>query len=363
MSSGTRLTLPVTEWPGQDTTRLQIAVRPASPFTKKNPAANWTHERRRKIEEAYGQWLAWLSKTRPLDTALRPALRVTPERVEQYITYLSARVAPVTVALNICYLCAMIEALEPSTEWRWLRTIGYRLKNTAIPIRDKRQAVVPAKDLYDLGVKLMREAQSHHCKLAATTLFRDGLMIAVLAAVPLRLSNFAQIEIGMHLVHINDQYWLEFPAHETKTRHRALEVSVPSALASWLELYLSLYRKAMIERRRDKSKAPSRALWLTRDGLRLSKKAIRAQIESRTAKAFGRAIWPHAFRDSAATSIAIEAPEHAWVVADVLGHAARATADKYYNQANSLTAGRVYLHIIQTILQHAGKSGFEEADI
>ncbi len=277
-SDTSRLTWPVGEWPPQDVALWQKAKQDANPFTKKNPATEWKHDRRRKIEEAYGQWLAWLFKKGLLDPAVRPALRVTEERIEQYIAQLRLRVAPVTLALNVCFLSAMMQTLDPTTDWRWLRKIGQHLKTTAVPIRDKRRAVVCAKDLYDLGTRLMRQSEVYSTRnRLVVTQFRDGLIIAFLATIPLRLGNFSSIKIGTQLVYQDGRYSLIFSGAETK--------------------------------------------------------------------------------------IAIEDSEHVHLVPDILGHTTSATAERFYNQASSLSASRTYQRVIRMIRCNASVPPPEEADV
>jgi integrase len=62
-------------------------------------------------------------------------------------------------------------------------------------------------------------------------------------------------------------------------------------------------------------------LWVDRGGRPMSGKAIRDQIKSRTRQAFGKAIWPHLFRDCAVTELVDCAPEEIGIAADLLGHA------------------------------------------
>ena len=58
-------------------------------------------------------------------------------------------------------------------------------------------------------------------------------------------------------------------------------------------------------------------------------------LEKRTLPRFGRTINPHLFRDCAATSITIEAPEHVRIAARVLGHATLQTTERHYIVANT----------------------------
>jgi integrase/recombinase XerD len=307
--------------------------------------------------------LAWLSKKRLLNPASRPAPRVTPERVEHYVAELRLRVAPVTVAINISYLSAMMQVLEPTVDWRWLRIIGQHLKATAHPIRDKRRTVVRAKSLYDLGIGLMQQAEACNARnRIVATRFRDGLIIAFLVTIPLRLGNFSGIELGAQLLYQDGKYSLLFSDDETKTG-RSIDVDIPSHLAFWLERYLRHYRQRLVEQNKHTSVPPTKALWVNWAGLNMSRKAIHHQICHHTRIAFGHAVWPHLFRDCVATSIAIEDPEHVRLVADILGHTTLATADRYYNQASSLSATRTYQQVVRMIRRNASIPTPEEADV
>jgi integrase len=81
-------------------------------------------------------------------------------------------------------------------------------------------------------------------------------------------------------------------------------------------------------------------LWLDRSGRPMRSAAIRAQIESRTKRAFGKAIWPPLFRDCAVTELVDCAPEEIGIALDLLGHANLATTQTYYIQAQGMTAHR-----------------------
>jgi integrase/recombinase XerD len=79
-------------------------------------------------------------------------------------------------------------------------------------------------------------------------------------------------------------------------------------------------------------------LWLDRSGRPTRSAAIRAQIESRTKQAFGKAIWPHLFRDCAATELVDCAPEEIGIAPDLLGHADLQTTKKHYIEAVGMKA-------------------------
>jgi integrase len=79
-------------------------------------------------------------------------------------------------------------------------------------------------------------------------------------------------------------------------------------------------------------------LWLNRSGRPMHSAAIRHQIETRTEQAFGKAIWPHLFRDCAVTELVDCAPEEIGIAPDLLGHADLQTTKRHYIQAVGMRA-------------------------
>jgi integrase/recombinase XerD len=70
----------------------------------------------------------------------------------------------------------------------------------------------------------------------------------------------------------------------------------------------------------------------------MSSGAIQRQIVARTTEAFGKAIWPHLFRDCAVTELVDSAPDPIGIAHDLRGHADLRTTRKHYIQAQGMTA-------------------------
>src|SRR5262249_20273713 len=106
--------------------------------------------------------------------------------------------------------------------------------------------------------------------------------------------------------------------------------------------YLRQYRPLLVRRtgRWNRDGRATAALWVSTHGSAMTEIAIYFRIIKLTQERFVQAVNPHLFRDCAATSIAIEDPQHVRCVTSVLGHASLATSEKYYNQANGLEASR-----------------------
>src|SRR5665213_3035200 len=248
------LTLPFKHWPEPDRVRwLQSRICNA-PFGIQSPAATWSPARVRMVEDAYGQWLAWFEARGELDVEL--AERVTVDRVEAYVGAMRKRIAPVSVAMMVGNLGRMMAVIYPGKDWAWLRNIYQYLKVNAVPVRDKRQSIVPALDLYNLGLDLMQHADKikHHTFFNAA-IYRDGLIISLLAASALRLANLSSITIGTQLTCHDGEYWLHFPEEETKNS-RPIDLVLPNSLVPYIEQYLQHHRRVLLDRRIDKTVAP-----------------------------------------------------------------------------------------------------------
>jgi integrase len=339
---GPRIILPLDQWPAADRELLEDCCGGSGPLGDANRAAGWSPPRQKIITDSYGRYLAWLAATGGLDLVERPADRITKPKVLAFIDHMRLHgLSPVSIGMAAGALSGIAQAMAPTRDWAWLKRRYGRLKLLAKPRRSKRQLVVPSAELYGLGIHLMETAYDGtraNQPFFAASQFRDGLLIALLAARPLRIRNFQDIELGRTLVYQGERYWLVFDEDETKTG-RPIEVYVPAHLTPYLETYLKVHRLRLLQARPPKT-VPTAGLWVSRSGAKMKEPAIRTNIKGRTMAALGRPIFPHLFRDCLATSFAIDDPEHIHCVMPILGHSTIATSEKHYNQATSLTAAR-----------------------
>jgi integrase/recombinase XerD len=344
-----RRCLKVGQWPEADRLLWQKVLKPGTLLDDAGLGAHWAFQTRDKIEKHYGGWLNWLERNQLLDPAVEPALRVTRERVVAYVDDLKKRNAPLTVLNRIRELCNAIQAMAPDRDWSWLHKIIRRLRRSAKPKRKKETLMVPAEHLFRSGIELMDAADSIDCRkppLSRAAQYRDGLVIALLAARPVRRRNLASIEIGRHLIRQGEKYWLIFPPDETKT-HRAYAAPLPAALNPHLERYLDHYRPFLIGLKGRWGAArpflrPGDRLWVSNYASAMSGHSIYHRVVKLTAAKFGHSLCLHLFRDVAATSIAVETPEHVQIIPGHLGHATSATSEKHYIHARSLEPTRKY---------------------
>lgn len=353
-------------WPEADRMAWVAALQPGDALDPGGSASRWATLTQVGAAKGYGRWLTFLDSTGQLEPAASFVRQVTPERVRDFIAALQQVNAPVTVLHRIESLARAAGALAPECDWAWLWAIARRLQRTAVSTRLKHPRLVGADKLFALGCELMAEAENSAEEGRAgappwrrAVNYRDGLMVALLAARPLRIKNFAAIEIGRHLVTQGEGYRLQFTRTEMKVRRvlrqpraEMIEQPVPKALTFYLERYLAHHRPRLCERNHFQGTSaadePCRALWVSQIGAALSPVTLHARIVELTEKKFGWSVNPHLFRDCAATSIAIVDPAHVHITTTVLGHTRLATSERYYNHARSFEASRLYQAHIMT---------------
>jgi hypothetical protein len=201
--------------------------------------------------------------------------------------------------------------------------------------------LVAAVRLWQLGLTLMDGAFHVQRPLESARQYRDGLMLALLVARPLRRRSFAALEIGTHLLRTSIGYVIELHSTDTKNG-QPIDFQVPAGLTAYLHRYLQRMRAQF------PGHESSNALWLSSKGGRLSADAVYAVVCRRTHAAFGIAIHPHLFRDIAATTLARADPRALGLARDLLTHAKVETTAHFYTQARTSEASRTYAQIIES---------------
>ena len=155
----------------------------------------------------------------------------------------------------------------------------------------------------------------------------------------MRLKNLTGLLIGQHVIFDDGAYGLKLTAAETKTG-RPYVAAVPPELTPYIDDWLHVHRPRMQLAAGGKGQMGSNVghLWVDRGGRPMRSAAIRDQIKSRTRQAFGKAIWPHLFRDCAVTELVDCAPEQIGIAPDLLGHSDLQTTKKHYIQAVGMKA-------------------------
>lgn len=330
------------KWSQADLEAWNGACSPGRRFDDGGALARYPEPRRRVLKAAYGRWLGFLSEQG--HDRLLSGLSACHNRllIDAFLELLQA-VAPCTARAYLTDLLTVCRALAPGERFTLMHAATRHLWRTATPQTDKIGRMVPARDLYQLGIDLMQVATTRSTPLKQASLYRDGLMIALLTARPLRLANFVSIEIERHLLRCEEGYRLCFAGSEVKNR-RPLDYAVPNELTEPVNIWLTNYRPLLQSRRgRWYRRETEKALWVSESGAAFSRGShVRERIERHTLARFGKRINPHLFRDIAATSIATEIPKDVGIVRSVLGHADTRSGERFYNQARSVSVSLAY---------------------
>ena len=124
---------------------------------------------------------------------------MTRENLAAYVAHLRKIVAPKTQLSMLVGLKVTIKAMAPDRSWRWLQDLCNRIQRTAKPSKEKRLLVRSSEEIYSTALQELDRATNETPDLEAAIAFRDALMLALLAARPLRVKNMTAIEIGRHL--------------------------------------------------------------------------------------------------------------------------------------------------------------------
>jgi integrase len=290
------------------------------------------------------RFLGYLSLYEPLALEASPIERVTIERIRSFTAHLAETNSPRSVAGSVDAVYKAARLIMPDRDWTWLKAVKARLYRAA-PRHASRGPVITSLQLLDLGQQLMEEsmpAPRTPLSLGDAIRYRDGLMFALVAFIPLRPKNLTDLEIGRHIVRVGDGWFVIVPREETKTR-TPIEFSVPEPLESYLVTYLNVVRPRLRGRR------TCAALWLNRFGGAISYTAIGLMFRRRSASRLGFHIAPHDARDAAATTWALSAPERIGIARDLLGHSDLRTTIRHYNRARGIEASRAHGRVLSAM--------------
>jgi integrase len=327
----------LSEWPALDRTAWTNAIADRDILSGRGPAAHWRPGTRKSVISAYGRFLTFLERNGWLDRATGPDARLTPDRLRAYLAELAETIAPATISSRIRNLAEALRVMLPGVPYQYLNRARRRLKTRAQPTRNKRARIVPVHRLADLGFALIDRAESGDFdrEIWRACTYRDGVTILLLACRPIRRSNLAAMELGKHLVKTGDGYRLAFDGSETKN-HRPYERPLDAKLTPFIDRYLDHYRPILL------GPSASNHVWISWRNVPMSDCNLYGRIVGHTKEAFGHAVYPHLFRDSAMTTLGEQEPEHVWLGMSLLHHTDPRSTEKHYNHAQGVQAVRNY---------------------
>ncbi len=349
MSKAARLSLPYASWPAPDRRAWQAAFTRGDIFDDGGQGLRLADASRRNYEVGYARWLGFLSRSDPAALSMTPPARVTRARVIAFTTELAQGRKPITVYHLVRHLRAAVSIMFPGVDWYCMHPL-IRQWHRRITPRSSAPTIDCAR-LLELGLDLMAANRPHVFESRRSRQrFRDGLIIAFLAARPLRRRSLAALAVGHTLLQVGGTWMVVLGPENTKTRE-PLEVHFPETLVADLEFYLAEVRPLFPGAERHGG------LWATALGTAMSGDGLYETIAARTSEAFGRPVGPHEFRRSAATTIAIYRPEEVGGAQHLLSHRHPSTTRDHYLLAGNLQAAKAYQEVLAGLRErtHPGK--------
>jgi len=341
-----RRPLPFQQWPEAHQLAWRTAIEAPDTWLGAPRIASWAPRTRKRAAEGYGRLLQWLHDNGLLEPGPPTKQQFRAEAIAEYVLSEHSSVKWVTLSTQLFDVVGALEAMMPMEDWSELRELRARIKCLAQEEPPQQPRIVHASQTLELGFSLMRRSLA--CGLeddAAVDLYIDGLLIATLTLIYLRVGNFAALELDRHLKRGQRLWLLTVPGEETKNRHDDTG-TLPDFLTPWLDYYVGGIRATLAAR---SGQHPDLLrLWIDTKGCPLSDQTIRKRIKRRTMEAFGFAIRPHAFRKIALTTFLIERPEYAAWGPALLRHHSPKTAEKHYFVAQRQLAVETYQKVLRS---------------
>jgi integrase len=337
--------LRVEQWPEADRLAWLAACRPAERLKRGGVASHLKEVTCRDLVRRYGYFLDHVQRTEGLDRETSVVAYVTPGRVERFRLELEARVSSVTVHGTIYKLRRMAKLLAPGLDLAWLVEIENDLALVMQP-RSKSNRVVDANVLVDEGMTLMAEADSakHRSALSRARQFRNGLMVTMLALHPIRLKNFAALEIGGTFRSINGTWWIVLAASDTKEK-RPDERKIDPTLVTWIDRYLSVHLPVLTRGENEPS-----CLWLSsNDSNAMTYLAVERVIKQTTRTTVGIDVSPHLFRTSGVSTCAAHAGERPHLGSALMHHTDPRVTEQNYSRGKCVASAQKFADLITTL--------------
>jgi hypothetical protein len=328
------------DWPVDLQDAWASACRPGTLLRQRGPASTWSQPTKVHVIGGVGNLLFWLRQTDQALPGVPFVNLVTPERVMAYAAARRAEIRDISVRSRLVGLVRGMAVLFPDRDWSWIRRIIASIPDGRAASRQRKQPRIRhSLELFELGVRLTLQAEQETTRrpIDRAGLFRDGLIIALLALRPIRRKNVVALVIGVHVLRSEGGWRLFLPAEEVKNREE-YDKSIPAEVGKLLDRYLQVYRPTLVAIGVQAGEPPHSRLWLNDRGAPFRPDAFSMQVCARTKDAFGKSVPPHFFRDSAMTTWAIDLPTQVRGGIHVLGNRSFAVAEAAYNMAGSSVA-------------------------
>jgi integrase/recombinase XerD len=336
------LSIRLADWPARERRFWRDDVLANCEMVTSQRGAVLAERTKLMLLQAFEQWLGFLVRNRLYRPDIAVLDHFSATNAQAFIAEILARKKTVSARIDFYRVasCMRIAYGRDKVLWTYDVLRELRIIDGPRPVRPK--PVKTTAELFALGLTMMTTARRRAPPSSRdAVLFRNGLMIALLAARPIRLGNLSAMRIGINLRHEGGLYWLHFSGTETKTG-RPIHLPVPRMLTPFLREYLENIRPVLRGANHDH-------LWASIRGKPLSYLAVYSRVAVTTFEAFGGRISPHKFRHAAATSQAIHDPTRVIDAQKLLGHASFKTTQRYYIHTSTNDGARVLQRNLQQL--------------
>jgi len=342
----TRIKLYPHEWPKSDQQMWADLVASGNPLDGVGALSHVRGSTSSQYEAGYGRWIAWLRDNDLAALLQAPLARITPERAVAWMASMEHD-APYSRVMRLDMLIRVVVAVHPEADvakLRRIRAIHYAQAQDDNG-RRKQGRILSGRVLLQAGLDLASPlAGTAESSLQRMQMLRDGTMVAFLALLPVRIRAFVGLELHHSVLVTAHSIEIVLSPDMTKTGN-PWTATVSAPLEGLIRCYLSEARPFLLGR----GPETHDMLWVADSGRPMSYSYTRRRICDLTERMTGVRVSPHFFRDAAATTLARESPEHARMAGPLLGHTSFKTAEKHYNHARSIEAGRDYMESLQRI--------------
>jgi integrase/recombinase XerD len=344
MTEKSRLYLPYAEWPKTDKALWKQTFEPSmDPFEDGGRGAHLSERTVQQLQYAYGKFLYFISVRHHASLKRVPARRLNAKIVAEFVRWQPETCGSVTLSVYLFHLWLALRHLCPRDDWQWLSAISTRIKAQAKPKPEKHH-LVTSEVLHKLGFRLMDSAlRKSPTTWRGRIIFRDGLIIALLASIPLRRRTLSALRIGKQLIKSGERWFLDIPAEDVKSK-RPLDYPISADLSRRIDVYVDQIRPHTA------GANTHDYLWASSRGRPMNGHALYSAVGRRVDKALGFPIGLQRFRHAAATFWSLRDPANVRGTKDLLGHASFEPTEKHYILAQSRVAGRALARVIDNLI-------------
>jgi integrase/recombinase XerD len=333
-----RKQLPFVEWPQEIRCHWEAAFVEGDFLDDGGPGAHLQPTSRAALKSALGRFLGYLNLEGHDFDAEASEKHINAKLIAAYVEYRRTSCSDRSIAIELHHLRLALRLILPQVDWAWLLKATNRIAQQAKPRRAKHH-LVTSERLYLLGLELMDAAVDVAEELGTVSKtcafdYRDGLIIALLAVIPLRRRTLTALRLKVHLIRSGNLWALDIPAADMKMAE-PIEFLLSAKLSARIDLYLEKFRDQI------PGAATHDGLWPSNKGGLMDDGSIYDAVRRRTQKAFGFAVNLHSFRHAALTFWSIHDPKNILGGKDLLGHRSFSTTEKFYIMTQSRMAGRV----------------------